>query len=81
MNVCFITSESVPYDKTGGLADVSGSLPEALNKNNAEVRIFLPLYDIIDRNKNEIIPAEGLSDSVVIKGNCNDYNVFHSRHN
>lgn len=81
MKVCFITSECVPYVKTGGLADVSGSLPEALNKNNSEVRIFLPLYDIIDRNKNEIIPADGLSDSVVIKGNSHNYNVFHTRHN
>jgi len=66
MKICFITSECVPYVKTGGLADVSGSLPEALNKNNAEVKIFLPLYDIIDRSKHEIKLAEGLSDSVLI---------------
>ncbi|MFA7359559.1 MAG: glycogen/starch synthase [Candidatus Kapaibacterium sp.] len=80
MKVCFITSECVPYVKTGGLADVSGSLPEALNKNNAEVKIFLPLYDTIDRIKHEINPAEGLSDSVSIGGINHSYNVFHTRH-
>lgn len=80
MKVCFITSECVPYVKTGGLADVSGSLPEALNKNNAEVKIFLPLYDTIDRIKHEIKPLDGLSDVVAI-GNINHtYNVYHSRH-
>lgn len=80
MKVCFITSECVPYVKTGGLADVSGSLPEALNKNNAEVKIFLPLYDTIDRIKHEITPAEGLSDSVLIKEISHAYSVFHTRH-
>ena len=80
MKVCFITSECVPYVKTGGLADVSGSLPYALNKNNADVKIFLPLYDTIDRIKYGIKPAEGLSDSVSIGSTNYSYNVFHTKH-
>jgi starch synthase len=47
MNVCFVTSECVPYVKTGGLADVSGALPVALSREGAHVKLVLPLYDSI----------------------------------
>ncbi|MBZ0200495.1 MAG: glycogen/starch synthase, partial [Ignavibacteriaceae bacterium] len=30
MKIAFVSSEAVPYAKTGGLADVAGSLPKAL---------------------------------------------------
>ncbi|WP_269409452.1 glycogen synthase GlgA [Lentibacillus daqui] len=47
--VLFIASECTPFVKTGGLADVVGSLPQALQKNEQmEVRVILPLYDEID---------------------------------
>ena len=45
--VCFVTSECVPYAKTGGLADVSGSLPKALAKLDCHVKLFMPLYSSI----------------------------------
>lgn len=44
MKVLFIASESVPFIKSGGLADVIGSLPQALKKKKLEVRVVLPLY-------------------------------------
>ncbi|MEQ9104267.1 MAG: glycogen synthase GlgA [Rhodothermales bacterium] len=47
MNVCFVTSECVPYVKTGGLADVSGALPVALSRLGVHVKLILPLYDSI----------------------------------
>ena len=31
-NILFVSSEAVPFIKTGGLADVAGSLPKAFNK-------------------------------------------------
>jgi len=37
MKIAFVTSECVPYAKTGGLADVAGSLPKALEKLDCEV--------------------------------------------
>ncbi|RLL41300.1 glycogen synthase [Oceanobacillus piezotolerans] len=47
-NVLFVASECAPFIKTGGLADVVGSLPQALKQNDGlEVRVILPLYDEI----------------------------------
>jgi len=42
--VLFVTSELYPVVKTGGLADVSASLPDALCKAGADMRILLPGY-------------------------------------
>ena len=44
MKILFVTSEAAPYYKTGGLADVSRSLPDALVAMGHEVRILMPLY-------------------------------------
>ncbi len=44
MKVVYVSSEVAPYAKTGGLADVSGSLPKALLRKGAEVLTFLPRY-------------------------------------
>ena len=44
MRVLYATSEAVPFCKTGGLADVAGSLPAALAEQGAEVAVVLPLY-------------------------------------
>ena len=43
-NILFVASESVPFIKTGGLADVVGSLPKSLDKSKYDVRIFIPKY-------------------------------------
>ena len=44
MKILYATSEAVPFCKTGGLADVAGSLPSALAEQGAEVAVVLPLY-------------------------------------
>ena len=44
MKILYATSEAVPFCKTGGLADVAGSLPAALAAEGAEVAVVLPLY-------------------------------------
>ena len=44
LNIAFITPEAVPYAKTGGLADISGTLPEHLARQGHSVKLFLPLY-------------------------------------
>ncbi len=44
MNIVWITSESHPYAKTGGLADVSLSLPAALATRGHKVSVIMPYY-------------------------------------
>ncbi len=44
MNILWVSSEAVPYAKTGGLADVSGALPEALAARGHQVDVVLPWY-------------------------------------
>ena len=51
MRVAFFSSEVYPYAKTGGLADVCGSLPLALEKLGAKIIIFLPRYRCVDPAK------------------------------
>jgi len=50
VRVALLTSEAVPFAKTGGLADVSGALPKALGEHDVDARLVLPLYDQIDRS-------------------------------
>ena len=42
--ILFVASEAVPFIKTGGLADVAGSLPKYFNKNEYDVRVIIPKY-------------------------------------
>ncbi len=42
--ILFVASEGVPFIKTGGLADVVGSLPKYLSKDEFDVRVILPKY-------------------------------------
>ncbi len=44
LKVLFLSSEAVPFAKTGGLADVAGALPAALKRLGVDVRLVLPFY-------------------------------------
>ena len=41
-NILFASSECVPFIKTGGLADVVGSLPKDFDKEKYDVRVVIP---------------------------------------
>ena len=49
-NILFVASEGVPFIKTGGLADVVGSLPKYYDKRYFDARIILPKYMCISDN-------------------------------
>ena len=51
--ILFTASECVPFIKTGGLADVVGSLPKYFDKSKYDVRVILPKYTIIDKQYKE----------------------------
>ncbi|MDY4609761.1 MAG: glycogen synthase [Sphaerochaetaceae bacterium] len=45
--ILFVASECVPFVKTGGLADVVGSLPKSIDKRQFDVRVIIPNYHAI----------------------------------
>jgi len=51
MKILFVASEVDPFAKTGGLADVAAALPKALAQLGHDVRIVMPLYRQINREK------------------------------
>lgn len=58
MKVLFVTSEVHPLIKTGGLADVSGALPAALQALGEDVRLLVPGYiPVLDKLENKRMVA------------------------
>ncbi|NBY02243.1 MAG: glycogen synthase GlgA, partial [Planctomycetes bacterium] len=52
MRIALVSSEVVGFAKTGGLADVAGALPPALENLGEEVIVFLPMYHCIRKTGN-----------------------------
>lgn len=59
LKILLAASEVVPFAKTGGLADVAGALPKALRALGHDVRIVMPRYYIVDREKYGLQLLEG----------------------
>jgi len=53
LKILFCSSEVVPFAASGGLGDVAGSLPKALNVEGQDVRVILPLYGKIKEKYSE----------------------------
>ena len=62
LKILFVTSEIVPFIKTGGLADVSSALPQMLSELGHEVRIVVPKYGAVDDRKFKIHEIVRLKD-------------------
>ena len=57
MNVLFVSSEVAPFAKSGGLGDISASLPRHLQALGHDVRVFLPLYQrVSQRGLQDVVP-------------------------
>ena len=51
--ILFVTSECVPFVKTGGLGDVAGALPKVLNQKGCDARVIMPKYGAIPQQYKE----------------------------
>jgi starch synthase len=60
LQLCVLSSEIVPYAKTGGLADVAGALLANLRLAGHEVRGFMPLYPDVRRQHPELRAVAGV---------------------
>jgi starch synthase len=60
LRICFVTSETTPYAKTGGLADVSGALLKFLHAGGHDIRLFMPAYASIGRDEFGLEPVPAL---------------------
>lgn len=60
LKLCLLSSEIVPYAKTGGLADVVGALLPQLKRLGHDVRAFMPLFDSVRNAHPEMQPVLGL---------------------
>ncbi len=57
MRVLVVSPEVAPFAKTGGLADVTASLPRALRRAGVEADCLLPLYRAVDRERFPLVQA------------------------
>ena len=60
LKVLFASSEVAPFAKTGGLADVAGSLPLALEGLGVDVRVIMPKYSSVKSSGGEAIIGKGV---------------------
>lgn len=79
MKIIFIASEAIPYAKTGGLADVTGTLPKHLKKLGIEVSSFLPLYKVIKDKKIPLLKIS--SGSLTLGGKKFLYSLYKNKDN
>src|SRR6185503_7589959 len=76
IRIAILSSEAVPFAKTGGLADVAGALPKALAQQGVDARLILPLHQQIDRG---LLSEEVIEDvTVEWRGHASSIRVFQS---
>ncbi len=60
LKLCLLSSEFLPYAKTGGLADVAGALVQNLRRLGHDVFAFMPLYSAVRTAHPELQPVLGV---------------------
>src|SRR6202021_3054738 len=60
LKLCILSSEIVPYAKTGGLADVAGALLQNLGAIGHTVRALMPRYPVVRSNYPSLKAVRGV---------------------
>ncbi len=76
LKILLASPEAVPYAKTGGLADVAGALPKALRALGHDVKLIMPLYHQVDREKYLLKKIDPAAHSAEIAGRKENFNLF-----
>ena len=78
INVLFVSFESLPFVKTGGLADVVAALPQALDHEKYDVKVVLPLLKTIkDKYMSDLHYVDHIYiNSGIIHEEANIYNLY-----
>lgn len=90
LKILFVSAEVAPYAKTGGLADVAGSLPGVLSDMGMDVQVVLPGYREIDAeqvyitdfpvkmgNRRETCVLKQVKDAAATTYTVNNYHYYH----
>ncbi len=71
LRILFVSAEVSPFAKTGGLADVAGSLPIVLQEMGNDIRVVLPGYKEIDAEQEYVadfpVKLDGRQETCVLK--------------
>ena len=79
MRIAFVSPEVFPYAKVGGLGDVSGALPKALQKLGHSVKVFLPKYSAINFENTPLEYVEQVGEMPVrVNGHVHNTRMFRS---
>ena len=74
LSICAIASEVVPFAKSGGLADVASALSRHLTAAGHDVRLFMPFYSQVRRDKIDVARVETLQGLDLVAGR-HEYSV------
>ena len=80
LNIVMLAVEASPYAKVGGLADVVGSLPKALDRLGAKLTVVIPAYGTAGLDSPSIDPFPAVSGlEIPMASSVERAEVFHSR--
>ncbi|MCD6223734.1 MAG: glycogen/starch synthase, partial [Deltaproteobacteria bacterium] len=80
MKVLLVSSEVFPFSKTGGLADVTGALPKALQKNDIDVKIISPQYRCV-KKKDFLLELVNQNLKAPIRDTAHNFNLWKTKYN